>query len=46
MIYYGECISDEEMMFEYNFDKLREELNKRIVPIQTYINDKDKYEQQ
>lgn len=45
MIYYGECVSDEEMMFEYNFDKLREELNKIIALIQPYINDKDKYEQ-
>lgn len=44
MIYYGECISDEEMMFEYNSDKLREQLNKTIVPIQPYNNDKDKYE--
>jgi hypothetical protein len=45
MIYYGECISDEEMMYEYNFDKLREELSKTIIPIQPYINGKDKYEQ-
>jgi hypothetical protein len=32
-------------MIEYNFDKLREELNKIIIPIQPYINGKDKYEQ-
>jgi len=45
MIYYGECVSDEEMMIEYNFDRLREELNKIIDPIQPHINGKDKYEQ-